>query len=58
MVNLPIDFFIKRKIDCMHLIFTLGNEKTMYNYHQSISKSIMRNYEIITFLSITHILYK
>ena len=58
MVNLPIDFFIKRKIDCMHLIFTLGNEKKIYNYHQSISKSIMRNYEIITFLSITHILYK
>lgn len=27
MVNLPIDFFIKRKIDCMHLIFTLENEK-------------------------------
>ena len=55
MVNLPIDFFIKRKIDCMHLIFTLGNGKNKYNYHQSISKSIMRNYEISNFLLITHI---
>ena len=59
MVNLPIDFFIKRKIDCMHwLDFHIGKWKKIYNYHQSISKSIMRNYEIINFLSITHILYK
>lgn len=46
MINLPIDFFINRKIDCMHLIFKLENGKNINNYHQSISKSIMRNYEI------------
>ena len=55
MINLPIDFFINRKIDCMHLIFKLENGKNINNYHQSISKSIMRNYEIINFLLITHI---